>query len=159
MKQEYDGEGKSGSVDLEQVSKPIFGISSRRYRQLADEGRVPFAIRGKIPLLPAIKGLIEYYRNRVEEGECSLEGEKALKLSVERRLRDLKYSIRTGELIVRSDISKMFSERERVVAAGLTSLWRSLSKKLPGKDVREMSEVIRAEVSAFLHKMSRMGVE
>jgi hypothetical protein len=58
-------------VKLEEVSKPVFGITSRRYRELAHEEIVPPVTKGKIDFVKAAKALIEYYR-RLAEGQGSL---------------------------------------------------------------------------------------
>jgi hypothetical protein len=68
-------------------------------------------------------------------------------------------AIRSGDLILKADIARMISEREKAVKRGLSSLHLALVRKLVGKDSREMGRIIKGEVSAFLHKMSRMGVE
>ena len=49
-------------VELEKISKPVFGITSRRYRQMANDEIVPAVVKGKIDFVAASKALIEYYR-------------------------------------------------------------------------------------------------
>jgi hypothetical protein len=146
-------------VELNKVSKEIFGITSRHYRRLAEEGHVPSTVRGKIGLLESVKALLVYYREKAEKTDSSIESEKVLKLGVERKLKELQLAIRSGDLILKADIARMISEREKAVKRGLSSLHLALVRKLVGKDSREMGRIIKGEVSAFLHKMSRMGVE
>ena len=143
-------------IELNKICREIFGISPRHYRRLAQEGYVPNSVRGRIPLLEAVRALCVYYRERAEKKEETFEHEKVLKLGVERKIKEFQLAIRSGDLIPKSDISRMFLEREKAVKKGLSSLHRSLVRKLLGKDARKMGEVIKVAVSAFLDKMSRM---
>ena len=61
----------ANEVALEKVAKPIFGITARRYRQMASDGIVPLVSEGKIDFVAASKALIEYYR-KLSEGQGSL---------------------------------------------------------------------------------------
>ena len=49
-----------GSVQLARLS----GLTERRLRELASEGWFPRATNGHYPLVPAIQGLLRYYRER-----------------------------------------------------------------------------------------------
>jgi hypothetical protein len=141
-------------VELNKVSKEIFGITSRHYRRLAEEGHVPSTVRGKIGLLESVKALLVYYREKAEKTDSSIESEKVLKFAVERKLKELQLAIRSGDLILKADIARMISEREKAVKRGLSSL----VKKLVGKDSREMGGIIKNEVCHFLNRMGRMRV-
>ena len=121
---------------------------------MAEEGIVPRVVKGEIELLPAIRGMIEHYRKMAERNEITLEGEKVLKLNVERQLKELKLGICSGDLILKGDLPTLIAEREKAVKRGLDFLYRSLQKKLTGKDSRQMGEIIRVEVRKFFEKMS-----
>jgi hypothetical protein len=140
-------------VELNKVSKEIFGITSRHYRRLAEEGHVPSTVRGKIGLLESVKALLVYYREKAEKTDSSIESEKVLKFAVERKLKELQLAIRSGDLILKADIARMISEREKAVKRGLSLLHLALVKKLVGKDSREMGGIIKNEVCHFLNRM------
>jgi DNA repair exonuclease SbcCD nuclease subunit len=146
-------------VQLENVCEKVFGITARHYRRLASQGHVPSTTRGKISFLEASRDLIAYYRKLGEKKGTSLESEKILKLAVERQLKELKLSIRSGDLIPKSDLPTLIAERRKAVKRGLDFLYRSLQKKLTGKDSRQMGEIIKAEVQRFLEKMSKQKAE
>ncbi len=151
-------EEKTGQVKLNQVCQTIFGITPRWYRELAKEGHVPYPIDGKIDFLPAIKQLIEYYRKQAEGGaSLSLQEEKRLKVQVERKLKEITLLVETRELIPRSEILNEFSQRINAVKSGLIIFYRSLPPLLVGKDARQMSEIIKAQVFHLLDKFSREG--
>jgi hypothetical protein len=145
-------------VELNKVSREIFGISPRHYRRLAEEGYAPSTVKGKIDLLRTVKALLVYYRERAEKTDSSIESEKVLKLGIERRLKELQLAIRSGDLIPKADIARMISEREKAVKRGLSLLHLALVKKLVGKDSREMGGIIKNEVCHFLNRMGRMRV-
>ncbi len=143
-------------VNLQWVCQAIFGISSMRYRQLANEGKVaPVLKGGKVQLLPAVRSLLDYFREQIKKGEsATLQSERKKKVEIERRIKELKLMLREGELIPRSDLSGLISERKTMVERGLNSLYRVLVKRLPGKDQREMSLIIETEVRKLLNKFA-----
>lgn len=148
----------SNEVKLEQVCQPIFGITPRRYRQLASEGRVPPVEKGKIDFLAATKAIIEDYRKQAQAGgSVSLMEERTLKVQVERKLKELTLLVETKELIPRSEILNEFLQRINAVKSGLIMLHRSLPPALMGKDARQMSEIIKSRVFHLLDKFSRQG--
>jgi len=61
----------ANEIELERVAKPVFGITSRRYRQMATDEIAPAVINGKIDFIAASKALIAYYR-KLSEGQGSL---------------------------------------------------------------------------------------
>jgi hypothetical protein len=61
----------ANEIELERVAKPVFGITSRRYRQMATDEIVPAVVKGKIDFVAASKSLIAYYR-KLSEGQGSL---------------------------------------------------------------------------------------
>ena len=56
----------ANEVELEKVAKSVFGISSRRYRQLANDEIVPPVVKGMIDFVAASKAIIAYYRKLAE---------------------------------------------------------------------------------------------
>jgi hypothetical protein len=143
-------------VELEKVAKPVFGITSRRYRQMANEEIVPPVIKGKINFQLASKALITYYRKLAEgQGEMSLTEERMKKVQIERKLKELEYLVETKELIPRAEILNEFLARITIVKQGLMSLHRSLPPILFGKDPREMADILKKHEWQLLDKFSR----
>ncbi len=148
----------ANEVRLEEICQKVFGISSRRYRQLAKEGMVPEIIAGKIDFVAASKALIEYYRKLSEgQGSLTLTDERKESVKVQRQLKELELLVKKRELIPRDTVLQEFLNRIAVVKAGLLSLSRSLPGKLAGKDGREMGIVIKRQVIQLLAKYSRKG--
>lgn len=55
-----------GIIDSTQLSR-LSGLGERRLHQLAEEGWLPSPDRGRYALVPAIQGLLRYYRERDEK--------------------------------------------------------------------------------------------
>jgi hypothetical protein len=147
---------RSNYVSLEQVSKPVFGITSRRYRDLAQEEVVPPVVKGKIDFVRAAKALIEYYRKLAEAGgNLSLQEERRLKVQIERKLKELEYMVETKELIPKEEILNEFLGRITIVKQGLMGFHRSLPPILMGKEPREMADILKRQTWQLLDKFSR----
>lgn len=143
-------------VELEKISKPVFGITSRRYRQMANDEIVPAVVKGKIDFVAASKALIEYYRKLAEgQGSLSLTEERMKKVQIERKLKELEYMVETKELIPKEEILDEFLARIAIVKQGLMSLHRSLSPILFGKEPREIADILKRYEWQLLNKYSR----
>lgn len=143
-------------VELEKISKAVFGITSRRYRQMANEEIVPPVIKGKIDFINASKMLIEYYRKLATgQGIMSLTEERLKKVQIERKLKELEYMVETKELIPKEEILNEFLARISIVKQGLMSFHRALPPILMGKEAREMTDILKRHTWQLLDKFSR----
>jgi hypothetical protein len=148
----------ANEVKLNTVAKPVFGITPRRYRQMAEEGLVPPVEKGEIDFLKATKAVIDYYRKLAEgQGSLSLTEERRLKVQVDRKLKELEYLVETKNLVPRDEILGMFVARIQMVKQGLLSHSRVLPPMLVGKDAREMSDVIKTQTRLLLERFSQGG--
>jgi len=148
----------ANEVKLNTVAKPVFGITPRRYRQMAEEGLVPLVEKGQIDFLKATKAIIDYYRKLAEgQGSLSLTEERRLKVQVDRKLKELEYLVETKSLIPRDEILGMFMARIQMVKQGLLSHSRVLPPMLVGKDAREMADLIRTQTRQLLERFSQGG--
>ena len=148
----------ANEVKLNTVAKPVFGITPRRYRQMAEEGLVPLVEKGQIDFLKATKAIIDYYRKLAEgQGSLSLTEERRLKVQVDRKLKELEYLVETKSLIPKDEILGMFMARIQMVKQGLLSHSRVLPPMLVGKDAREMADLIRTQTRQLLERFSQGG--
>lgn len=152
-------------VSLEDISRPVFDLDPRRYRQLskefsdpAGEIYIPEPQRGKIDFVRASKGLIAYYRKSAEGGGSISQADARTKLiEVQRELKQFQLEREQGLWIPRDEVLGEFLRRIAIVKSGLLSLPRSLPGRLNGKDPRETGQVIRRAVITLLEKFSRKG--
>ena len=146
----------ANEAELEKIAKPVFGITSRRYRQMANDEIVPAVVKGKIDFVAASKALIDYYRKLAEgSGSLSLTEERRLKVQVDRKLKEVEYLVETKELIRREEVLGEFLWRINAVTQGLMSLHRHLSPQLVGKDAREISDIIKKYTYQLRERFSR----
>lgn len=144
-------------VELEKVSKSVFGITSRRYRQMASDETVPPVIKGKIDFVAASKALIEYYRKLAEAGgNLSLQEERRLKVQIDRKLKELEYMVETKQLISREEMINDELGMAGIFKSALLSFHRSLPPILFGRDVREISTIMKKEIWNILNRMNRI---
>lgn len=90
----------ANDIKLEEACKKVFGITSRRYRQLANEGAVPPVVKGKIDILLACKHMLQYYRALAQgQGSMSLLDERVKISKIDRERKELELRRMRGELI------------------------------------------------------------
>lgn len=144
-------------VELEKVAKPIFGITSRRYRQMASEGIVPPVEKGKIDLVAAAKAIIDYYRKLAEgQGTFSLTDVRVRREAARAEREEIIVQKLKGELVLKDQAMEwlyiMFSEAKQA----LVSIPRRLAGSLLTKtDERDIESELRTEIQKILWQLSR----
>ena len=90
----------NNEVRLEDVCLPVFGITSRRYRQMATDGKTPAVRDGKIDFAAAAKALIQFYRDLADgQGSVSLIDERARLTRINADRKELELKKYRGDLI------------------------------------------------------------
>jgi hypothetical protein len=126
---------QAGEVYLDEYSQEGFGMSARRYRQLADEGKVPAVRNGMIKLGTAVPALISYYRGIASNhGDPSLTDERRRKTRAEANLRELEEKRISGELMERATVAEEFTNRVYSLKTDLLALPKRLAKWPEAKD-------------------------
>src|ERR1035441_1872318 len=82
----------AATISAEQLAG-LCNLTKRRLYQLADENKIPQPVNGDFPMLATITALFGYYQR---DGE-SLQREKMLKTSAERKLRAHELANRSEE--------------------------------------------------------------
>lgn len=94
--------------NLETVCKNIFGLTSRQYRYLANDGKVPHVVSGKIDFVLATKQLLEYYRKLAAgQGSLSLTDERVRLTKINADRKDLQLQKEKGELLHVDTVMKL----------------------------------------------------
>jgi len=145
----------ANEVALEKVAKPIFGITSRRYRQMASDGIVPAVSDGKIDFIAASKALIEYYRKLSEgQGSLNLTDVRTRKEAARAEREELIVKKLKGELVSKNQAMEWLSF---LVGNAKSHFW-GLAKRLAGPlsvmtDEKETEEAIRKEIRRILEDL------
>lgn len=147
----------ANEVELEKVSKPVFGITSRRYRQLANEGIVPMVIRGQIDFVAASKGIISYYRKLAEsQGSLSLIDERTALTSIKKEQEMLKLETMRQNLVDREQSLQWVRNLVLECRASLLIFPRRMAETLaPIMDAREIEYLLRNEIYKILIELSK----
>ena len=130
-------------VELTKVSEPVFGITWRRYRQLASDDVVPPVIKGKIDFVEASRRLIEYYRGRAEAGgSLSLTDERTRLTRINADRKALELEKLRGETIDTEKAQKVWAS----VMMNIVNKMEIIPAKLPplvfGLTIPEIKAVV-----------------
>jgi len=152
-----ESETVTNEVELEKVAHSVFGISSRRYRQLANDEVVPAVVKGKIDFVAASKGLIEYYRRLAEaDGSLVLRDEQAALTAIKKEREKLKLETDRKNLVPRSQAIEWLSAILSEVKLAFVGLPRRLAGSLVIlQDEREIESVLRSEVMKILWTLAK----
>ena len=130
-------------------------VTSRRYRQIAKEGRAPGPVRGYVDALKCLTALAVYYQGMAEgKGDTTHEEEKKLKTREERLIREMERKKMAEELVDRSTVAEELVKRVHVIKADLLSLPKRLAKypeakEITEKQVRHIMRVYSRKVGVF----------
>ena len=132
-------------VDLEEYSKSHFGFSSRRYRQLADEGFGPKPKKGKIDFFLAAKGIIDYYRRLAAgEGDLTLTDVRKKLVQVTADLKRTELDLKRGDLVER--------EKAESWAHSILTHFKELFSAYPRRGAGELYGKEPADIEIILQK-------
>jgi hypothetical protein len=95
----------AATISAEQLAG-LCNLTKRRLYQLADENKIPQPVNGDFPMLATITALFGYYQR---DGE-SLQREKMLKTSAERKLREHELANTEGKFLTRDAVARDASD-------------------------------------------------
>jgi len=147
----------ANEVELEKVSKSVFGITSRRYRQMATDEIVPTVVKGKIDFIAASRALIAYYRKLAEgQGSLNLTDVRTRKENARAEREELIVKKLKGELVLRNEAIKWVSLLVAECKAALWNIPRRLGPVLAVvNDERECEEILRKEYRKALEDLAK----
>lgn len=136
----------ANTVKLDSVCPQVYGISVRRYQQLAKDGIVPPSEDGFIDFIASTKALITYYQKLLQgQGSITLTEEKARLTKVQANLAQLEYEKTTSQLL----------DKDEVLSAWKTMIMacRSRLLSIPTKATPLMEGLTRRQSQPILEKM------
>ena len=141
----------ANEVKLEKVSQQVFGISPRRYRQLAADGIVPQVVNGEIDLLRATRDLLDYYRKLLAgQGSLSLTDERVRLTKINADRKELQLQREKGELIETAIAMQVWGD----VVMRMRSKLLSIPTKLAGIAVGHQSPVeVKSVVDKYIEEV------
>lgn len=158
---------KIDSVEQVTVSSTVlanlFGLTSRRIRQLENEGIIKKVARGKYSLQENIKSYITFIKtsidlkeNKTEEGKVDYDEEHAL---LERRKREkieLELASMRGTMHFSEDVERVMNDMLSNFRAKILALPSRVSPRLMGIDtIADIQEILQSEVLDVLNELSK----
>lgn len=139
----------------------MIGVSDRRIRQLAEEGIVIRAAKGRYKLKDSIMNYILTLKVAMEaagtdspDGELDLEEEKAIHERVKRHISELKLQVMKGELHRSGDVERVMTDMLVSIRARLLAMPTKLAPLLVARnDVGYIRTAINREVLEALNEL------
>ncbi len=145
----------ANTVKIDKVCPNVFGISVRRYQQLAKESILPQSDNGYIDFVLATKHLISYYQKLVEgQGSITLTEERARLARVQADLVTLEYKKAIGELVDADEVSRIWIARGQACLSRLLAIPAKLPPLLEGKSKVECQGILRDHIYEALDELS-----
>lgn len=142
-------------MKLDKVCPHIFGISVRRYQQLAKEGILPPSTNGYIDFVLATKHLIFYYQKLVEgQGSITLTEERARLARAQADLATLEYQKALGKLVDIDEVEQKWFAMGQVCRSRLLAIPAILPPLLEGKSKPEWQMILQKHIYQALNELS-----
>lgn len=164
MAKTYADSAKVTNIDSITVSAAVlgdlFGVTDRRIRQMAEEGTVVRAAKGRYKLVDSVKSYLLTLKMSVEnadielpDGNIDIEEEKALHERVKRHISELKFQTMKGELHKAEDVKIVMTD---MLASFKTRLMNIPSKTAPileNRDAMYIKDRLTKEVLEVLNEL------
>ena len=149
----------ANTVKLDKLCPGIFGISERRYRQLAQEGIVPPVEDGLVDFIAATKHLIAYYQKLVEgQGAITLTEERARLTKFQAEKAKMETERMQETLVEASEVEKRWLALGQACRARLLGIPGKSSPRLVGCTVNEMKQILEENIHEALNELAdRLG--
>lgn len=155
---------KVTNIDSTTVSAAVlgdmFGVTDRRIRQMAEEGIVVRAAKGRYKLVDSVKNYLLTLKLAAEgvgvelaDGEINLEEEKGIHERVKRHISELRLQIMKGELHKAEDVEAVMTD---MLASFKTRVMNIPSKTAPileNRDAAFIKERLTSEVTEALNEL------
>jgi len=133
----------------------VYGISVRRYQQLAKEGLVPSPADGLIDFVASTKALITYYQKLLQgQGSITLTDERARLTKVQADIAILEYEKTTGQLLEKDEVISAWKAMIMACRSRLLSIPTKAAPLIEGLNKRESQHVLEKMVWEALNELS-----
>lgn len=147
------------TVNATELGK-IIGVTERRVRQLAEEGILIRAAKGRYVLTDSLKAYILKLKISMEskgedpDVEISIDEEKAIHEKVKRQMSELKLKIMQGELHKSEDVKNVMTDMLMSVKTKLLAMPSKLAPMLVSRnDIGFVKDALNCEVIETLNEL------
>lgn len=145
------------------VLSNLFGLTTRRIRQLENEGVIQKIARGKYSLQDNIKSYITYIKasadlkeNKIEEGKIDYDEEHALLERRKREKMELELAAMRGTMHYSEDVERVMNDMLSNFKAKILALpSRAAPRLITFSTIADIQEVLQNEVLDALNEMSQ----
>ena len=138
----------------------MFGVSDRRIRQMAEEGIVARAAKGRYKLVDSIKNYLLTMKLAAEgidvdltDGEINLEEEKGLHERVKRHISELKLQIMKGGLHKAQDVEIVMTDMLVAFKTRMMNIPSKVAPILESRDAAFIKDRLTSEVIEALNEL------
>lgn len=138
----------------------LFGVTDRRIRQMAEEGIVARAAKGRYKLVESIKNYLLTLKLAAEgvgvelaDGEINFDEEKALHERVKRHISELKLQIMKGELHKAEDVETVMMDMLVAFKTKIMGIPSKVAPILENRDAAFIKDRLTKEVIEALNEL------
>ena len=138
----------------------IFGVTDRRIRQMAEEGIIVRAAKGRYNLVDSLKNYILSLKLAVDsndsdnpDGELNFEEEKALHERVKRHISEMKLQTMKGELHKADDVRHVMTDMLSSFKTRMMNIPAKVAPVLEDRDAGYIKERLMSEVTEALNEL------
>lgn len=138
----------------------LFGVTDRRIRQMAEEGIVVRAAKGRYKLVDSIKNYLLTLKLAAEgvglelaDGEINFDEEKALHERVKRYISELKLQIMKGELHKAEDVKTVMMDMLAAFKTRMMNIPSKVAPILENRDTAYIKDCLTKEVIEALNEL------
>ena len=138
----------------------IFGVTDRRIRQMAEEGIIVRAAKGRYNLVDSLKNYILSLKLAVDsndsdnpDGELNFEEEKALHERVKRHISEMKLRTMKGELHKADDVRHVMTDMLSSFKTRMMNIPAKVAPVLEDRDAGYIKERLTSEVTEALNEL------
>lgn len=159
-----DGSAKVTDISKITVSASVlgnlFGVTDRRVRQMAEEGILERAAKGRYKLVDSLKNYILTLKLSAEgtgadnpDGEIDIDEEKALHERVKRHISELKLRTMKGELHKSADVERVMMDMLTAFRTRILAIPSKVAPVLESRDASYIKERLLAECTEALSEL------
>ena len=143
-------------VKINDICPSFLKITSRRYRQLAEEGHVPKPEKGLADLMPATRDYIEYLHQRLQgSGSMSLTDERTRLTKIQADRKEIELLKTKGELLPVLEAMALWSAVIMTMKTRLLGSPRKLAPILYGcAKETEIQEILQREIDEICKELA-----
>lgn len=148
--------------DTDEKTHPVHTIASlllldvRRIQQLAKEGHIPRAARGRYPLVGSVQGYIRYLRSRIDaDGVVDINEERRRWTRAKADLAELERKEREGMLVPADQIETFMNAIVSRVRQGVLSLpSRTAPQVQDAETIPQIEAIVREQCHEVLRELA-----